>query len=126
MVGDWNGSGHDGIGAYDPSTATWHLRNEVSAGPADAGVFQFGIGQQGVTVASSPVVGDWDGLLAAPTTLTASPNPAAVGAAVTFTASVSFPAGSSPAGTVTFTVDGAPARRSCSGRTARRSSLPPP
>src|SRR5262245_57319309 len=43
------------IGAFDPSTATWFLRNEVSPGAADAGVFQFGpLGTEAFT-------GDWTG-----------------------------------------------------------------
>jgi hypothetical protein len=55
VVGDWSGTGHTGIGMYDPSTATWYLRNEDSPGPPDAGVFQFG------APGWLPVTGDWDG-----------------------------------------------------------------
>jgi hypothetical protein len=40
---------------YDPSTATWYLRNEDNAGPPDAGVFRYG------APGWIPVVGDWDG-----------------------------------------------------------------
>ncbi len=53
VAGDWQGTGHTGIGAFDPATATRCLRNEVSAGAPDAGAFQFG-GAGWV-----PVVGDW-------------------------------------------------------------------
>jgi hypothetical protein len=40
---------------FDPSTATWYLRNELSAGAPDAGVFQYGL------PGWIPVVGDWNG-----------------------------------------------------------------
>jgi hypothetical protein len=40
VVGDWNGTGHDGIGMFDRATGTWSLRNEDSPGSPDAGVFQ--------------------------------------------------------------------------------------
>jgi hypothetical protein len=43
------------IGVFDPSTATWALRNENSAGYPDAGVFQYG------WAGLIPVVGDWNG-----------------------------------------------------------------
>ncbi|MCI0458277.1 MAG: Ig-like domain repeat protein [Gemmataceae bacterium] len=43
------------IGAYDPTTGTWSLRNSLTGGPADAGSFQFG--GPGLL----PIVGDWDG-----------------------------------------------------------------
>jgi hypothetical protein len=54
-LGNWSGSGHDGIGAFDPGSATWFLRNERSSGAPDPGVFSFG--------ASGwiPLVGDWTG-----------------------------------------------------------------
>jgi hypothetical protein len=55
VVGDWNGTGHTGIGVFDPSTGTWYLRNEDSAGPADAGVFRYG------APGWLPVAGDWGG-----------------------------------------------------------------
>src|SRR5262249_13765307 len=54
VVGDWLGTGHLGIGAFDPSTGTWFLRNDMTPGPADE-VFQFG------PVGGTPVVGDWQG-----------------------------------------------------------------
>jgi hypothetical protein len=57
VVGDWTGSGHSGIGVFDPSTGTWFLRNERSSGLPDAGQFVFGA--PGVAVV--PVTGDWDG-----------------------------------------------------------------
>jgi hypothetical protein len=55
VAGDWNNSGHAGIGVFDPATATWYLRNEASAGGPDAGVFRYGV------PGSVPVVGDWTG-----------------------------------------------------------------
>jgi protocatechuate 3,4-dioxygenase beta subunit len=54
VTGDWTGSGHTGIGVYDPSTGTWYLRNSASAGAADT-VFQYG------GAGWLPVTGDWDG-----------------------------------------------------------------
>ena len=54
MVGDWNGDGMTTIGVVDPSTMTWYLRNENSAGSPDvAAPFQYGL--PGWT----PVAGDW-------------------------------------------------------------------
>jgi hypothetical protein len=55
VAGDWNRTGHTGIGAFDPATATWYLRNEPSAGPPDAGAFTYG------AAGWLPVVGDWNG-----------------------------------------------------------------
>src|SRR5262249_38821695 len=55
VVGDWQGTGQTGIGVFDPSTATWFLRNEASAGLADAGVFAFG------PAGGQPLAGDWTG-----------------------------------------------------------------
>jgi hypothetical protein len=55
VVGDWSGTGHTGIGMFDPSTGTWYLRNEDSPGAPDAGVFQYG------GAGWLPVVGDWTG-----------------------------------------------------------------
>jgi hypothetical protein len=48
----------DSIGAFDPSTATWHLRNENSAGTSTTNPFSYG------GVNWKPVIGDWnkDGL----------------------------------------------------------------
>jgi lysophospholipase L1-like esterase len=54
VAGDWDGDGTDGIGIFDVSTGTWHLRTEASAGEADA-VFPYGL------PGWKPVVGDWDG-----------------------------------------------------------------
>jgi hypothetical protein len=43
------------IGAFDPATATWYLRNEAGGGAPDGGTFQFGgAGWQ-------PLAGDWTG-----------------------------------------------------------------
>ncbi len=41
----------DGVGAFDPTTATWHLRTRAG----DPTVFAFG------TPGSQPLIGDWDG-----------------------------------------------------------------
>jgi RHS repeat-associated protein len=43
-----------GIGGFDPATATFHLRNALSAGPDDF-TFRFGV------AGWRPLVGDWDG-----------------------------------------------------------------
>src|SRR5947208_3645704 len=44
VVGDWNGDGLTTLGVVDPGTMTWYLRNENSAGNADAATpFQFGL-----------------------------------------------------------------------------------
>jgi cyclophilin family peptidyl-prolyl cis-trans isomerase len=43
------------VGAFDPSSATWYLRNSNSAGAPDAGTFAYG------TPGSWGVTGDWDG-----------------------------------------------------------------
>jgi hypothetical protein len=45
----------DSVGAFDPSTGTWYLRNSNTSGPPDAGTFIFG------GVKWIPVVGDWNG-----------------------------------------------------------------
>ena len=54
LAGDWDGNGSDTVGAFDPLTATFYLRNQNSAGPANVA---FSFGAPGWT----PVVGDWDG-----------------------------------------------------------------
>ena len=56
LVGDWNGTGFDGVGLYDPSNGMFWLRNELTPGGADIG-FMLGAGGTG----DVPVVGDWDG-----------------------------------------------------------------
>jgi CSLREA domain-containing protein len=43
------------VGVFDPATATWYLRSSNSAGPPDAGQFQYG------PVGSVPVSGNWSG-----------------------------------------------------------------
>jgi parallel beta-helix repeat protein len=43
------------VGVFNPSTATWYLRNSNSPGTPDAGQFQYG------GVGWIPVVGDWNG-----------------------------------------------------------------
>jgi hypothetical protein len=54
LYGDWNGDGVATAGVFDPTTATWYLRNEPGPGSPDL-VFQFG------PAGSIPVVGDWTG-----------------------------------------------------------------
>jgi predicted outer membrane repeat protein len=54
VVGDWAGSGHTGIGVFDPTTATFYLRNSDSPGAPDFVIHYGGTGWV-------PVVGDWDG-----------------------------------------------------------------
>lgn len=55
VVGDWDGDGDTTIGAYDPATGQWYLRNSNSAGAVDVPVFTYG------SAGMIPVVGDWDG-----------------------------------------------------------------
>jgi hypothetical protein len=54
LVGAWSG-GQEGIGVYDPATATFYLRNEDSSGAPDAGQFVYG------APGWIPIVGDWNG-----------------------------------------------------------------
>jgi hypothetical protein len=54
ISGDWSGQGWDTIGTFDPSTATWYLRNTNGPGSATS-VFQYG------GPGTIPVVGDWTG-----------------------------------------------------------------
>jgi uncharacterized protein GlcG (DUF336 family) len=55
VTGSWNGQ-TNGIGSFDPVTATWFLRNEVSPGAPDASA-PFAYGAPGWT----PLAGDWNG-----------------------------------------------------------------
>jgi hypothetical protein len=55
VVGDWNGDGATTVGVLDPSSATWYLRNENSAGIADVATpFRYGL------PGWKPVAGDWN------------------------------------------------------------------
>lgn|GEM_PF-3536602 len=54
VYGDWDGDGVATVGVFDPSSATWYLRNEAGGGNPDL-TFQFG------PPGALPVVGDWDG-----------------------------------------------------------------
>ena len=42
VYGDWNGDGTSTIGAVDPTSMAWYLRNENRSGTPGAGVFQYG------------------------------------------------------------------------------------
>jgi parallel beta-helix repeat protein len=59
VVGDWDGSGTDTVGAFDPvgefgqPPATWYLRNENNAGTPDIAPFSYGAGSW------TPVAGNW-------------------------------------------------------------------
>jgi hypothetical protein len=53
VAGDWNGDGVDTIGVYRPSTQTFLLRNENTAGVADV-TWSLGSGVE------IPVAGDWN------------------------------------------------------------------
>jgi hypothetical protein len=56
VAGDWSGTGHSGIGVFDPSTGTWYLRSQAGSGPVDVATpFVFGLPNW------IPLVGDWDG-----------------------------------------------------------------
>jgi hypothetical protein len=50
------GAGTDAVGLYDPSTATFYLKNANFSGSADT-VFTFGAAMAGLV----PVAGDWNG-----------------------------------------------------------------
>jgi CHAP domain len=56
LAGDWDGNGTKTIGLYDPTTATFYLRNSNTSGVADI-TAQFGSGGNWV-----PIVGNWDGV----------------------------------------------------------------
>jgi hypothetical protein len=47
--------GQQTVGVFDPTTARWYLRNELSSGFPDAGSFAFGV------PGWVPLAGDWDG-----------------------------------------------------------------
>jgi hypothetical protein len=62
VIGDWNNDGTQTVGVFDPgisfgdpNTGMWFIRNENSAGPADAGTFAFGF------AGGIPISGDWNG-----------------------------------------------------------------
>ncbi|MCI0460737.1 MAG: heme-binding protein [Gemmataceae bacterium] len=56
LLGDWNGDHTDTVGTFDPTTATWYLRNDNSPGAPDAAApFQYG------APGWVPLAGDWDG-----------------------------------------------------------------
>jgi hypothetical protein len=55
VAGDWNGDGTTTVGAFDPATATWYLRNSNSPGGPSVTPFVYG------APGWIPVVGDWDG-----------------------------------------------------------------
>jgi peptidyl-prolyl cis-trans isomerase A (cyclophilin A) len=54
VVGDWTGTGHTGIGMFNPATVTFYLRNSPTPGAPD---FTFQYGAPGWI----PVAGDWTG-----------------------------------------------------------------
>src|SRR5262249_47522628 len=61
VVGDWDGSGTDTVGVFDPigqfgkAPATWYLRNSNSAGAPDIAPFAYGAGGW------APQAGIWTG-----------------------------------------------------------------
>ena len=55
MVGDWNGDGRDSVGVFDPSTATWYLRNTPTQGCRTT------VPSKYAAPGWTPVVGDWSG-----------------------------------------------------------------
>ncbi|RGD56657.1 hypothetical protein DR950_01575 [Kitasatospora xanthocidica] len=54
LTGNWDGTGGDTPGAYDPTTARFHLTNSLDGGPA---TIDLPFGEPG----DVPVVGRWDG-----------------------------------------------------------------
>src|SRR5205814_9653199 len=85
VAGGWGGSGHAGVGVFDPS-GKWYLRNSASPGAPDLTPFAYGAGT------FRPVVGAWS-FLASP-----APLPQGVPAALagTDTAPAGAPSGGTP------------------------------
>lgn len=54
IAGDWDYSGTDSVGVYDPEKSAFYLKNTNEAGKADI-VFVYGSGSW------LPIAGDWDG-----------------------------------------------------------------
>ncbi|MEY2450809.1 MAG: hypothetical protein QOD92_383 [Acidimicrobiaceae bacterium] len=54
VIGDWNGDGFETIGIWEPSNATFYLRDSNTPGPPDKIVHY---GDRSYT----PVIGDWNG-----------------------------------------------------------------
>ena len=57
LAGNWNDEGGDSIGAFDPSTNVYRLRNSNTEGQADV-LAQFGPRGSGYI----PIAGNWDGI----------------------------------------------------------------
>lgn len=61
VMGDWDGDGTDTVGVYNATTATFHLRNQNSAG---LGEITFGFGEPATSWMDwrlwIPIAGDWD------------------------------------------------------------------
>ena len=55
LIGDWDGSGTNTVGLYNPATAAFHLKNTNAAGGADVS-FTYGPGGNAGWV---PIVGCW-------------------------------------------------------------------
>ena len=88
VAGDWNGDGRDGIGLYDPATATFLLRNAIQLqGPSDKGYadLTFVYGKPGGS--ELPLAGNWIG-----TTINPGQPSAASGPAAGTTGTISSPA----------------------------------
>jgi sugar lactone lactonase YvrE len=60
IAGDWNGSGHSGVGLYDPLNSTFYLTSSLVSGTAE---YAFGFGPANLPVADrwKPIAGDWTG-----------------------------------------------------------------
>jgi len=54
LAGSWTGGRADEVGFYDPATGRFHLRDQLSAGPASK---EFRFGPRGMV----PLSGDWAG-----------------------------------------------------------------
>jgi hypothetical protein len=60
LVGDWNGTGVDTVGLYDPNTSTFYLHYTNAAGAADV-TFVYGFAGSQTSGYLVPLVGDWTG-----------------------------------------------------------------
>src|SRR5205085_2132458 len=53
VTGDWAGTGHAGVGVFDPGSGTWYLNNNTAPGSPSFPPFAYG------APGWRPVTGDW-------------------------------------------------------------------